>query len=49
MAPVAEDTDKGTTMVGHHLFAAGVDKAAAEAAWRTWLNGLFPDGDRTAG
>jgi uncharacterized protein YndB with AHSA1/START domain len=41
---------EGTTMVGHHLFAEGVDRAAAEAAWRTWLNGLFPSGgDRTAG
>ena len=31
----------GTTMVGHHLFADGVDREAEELRWRSWLNGLF--------
>jgi hypothetical protein len=35
---------EGTTMVGHHLFADGVDGAAAETAWGAWLNALFPVG-----
>ena len=35
---------EGTTMVGHHLFAGGVDRAAAEAAWEAWLNRTFAGG-----
>ncbi len=31
----------GTVMVGHHLFTPGVDREEAEAAWRSWLSGLF--------
>ena len=30
----------GSVMVGHHLFADGVDQQAAEQAWRSWLQGL---------
>jgi uncharacterized protein YndB with AHSA1/START domain len=32
---------EGTTMVGHHLFDAGVDQNQAESAWRSWLGRLF--------
>jgi uncharacterized protein YndB with AHSA1/START domain len=36
----------GTVMVGHHLFADGVDHNEAEDAWRSWLARLFdPSGD----
>jgi hypothetical protein len=28
-------------MVGHHLFADGVDTEAARLAWRRWLERLF--------
>src|SRR5262249_16772132 len=38
----------GTTLAGHHLFADGVDQAAAEAAWGAWLRGLFEAGDEGA-
>ena len=31
----------GTVMVGHHLFAGGVDQKDAEDAWRSWLARLF--------
>ena len=27
--------------VAHHLFADGVDQAAAGQAWSAWLNGVF--------
>ena len=27
--------------VAHHLFADGVDQAAAERAWGAWLTGVF--------
>ena len=33
----------GTTMVGHHLFAEGVDQPRAEAAWSSWLARVFGD------
>jgi uncharacterized protein YndB with AHSA1/START domain len=32
---------EGSAMVGHHLFAGGVDQAEAERAWRSWLLRLF--------
>ena len=32
---------EGTAMVGHHLFAEGVDQRRAEAAWRGWLARTF--------
>ncbi len=32
---------EGTVLVGHHLFADGVDRDEAEAAWRTWLADAF--------
>jgi hypothetical protein len=35
----------GTTLVGHHLFAEGVDRGRAEAAWSSWLTRVF-GGDR---
>jgi uncharacterized protein YndB with AHSA1/START domain len=31
----------GNVMVGHHLFAEGVDQAQTEAAWTSWMNRLF--------
>lgn len=31
----------GPLMVGHHLYADGVDQQQAEAAWTAWLNGLL--------
>jgi uncharacterized protein YndB with AHSA1/START domain len=31
----------GTVMVGHHLFAPGVEQADAEEAWRAWLERTF--------
>jgi hypothetical protein len=31
----------GSTMVGHHLFAEGVDRRRAEAAWSSWLTRVF--------
>jgi uncharacterized protein YndB with AHSA1/START domain len=31
----------GTVMIGHHLFAGGVDQQEAEKAWGSWLDGLF--------
>jgi uncharacterized protein YndB with AHSA1/START domain len=31
----------GTTMVGHHLFADGVDQQETERIWRSWLSRLF--------
>jgi hypothetical protein len=41
---------EGTTMVGHHLFADGVDQAEAETAWRAWLQREFAaDGAGPAG
>jgi uncharacterized protein YndB with AHSA1/START domain len=30
----------GPLMVGHHIFAEGVDQKEAEAAWKAWLDGL---------
>jgi hypothetical protein len=35
----------GTTLVGHRLFAEGVDRGRAEAAWSSWLTRVF-GGDR---
>ena len=32
---------EGTTLVGHHLFRAAVDRKRAEAAWAAWLGELF--------
>jgi uncharacterized protein YndB with AHSA1/START domain len=32
---------EGTMMVGHHLFAEGVDQPRVEAAWRGWLDRTF--------
>jgi uncharacterized protein YndB with AHSA1/START domain len=32
---------EGTMIVGHHLFADGVDQAHAEADWRAWLERTF--------
>jgi uncharacterized protein YndB with AHSA1/START domain len=32
----------GPLMVGHHLFAEGVDEKEAERAWKSWLDGLVP-------
>ncbi|MGH2660304.1 MAG: SRPBCC family protein [Actinomycetota bacterium] len=32
---------EGTVMVGHHLFADGVDEQAAAAGWRAWITRLF--------
>ena len=31
----------GMVGVGHHLFAAGVDRAASESSWRAWLTALY--------
>jgi uncharacterized protein YndB with AHSA1/START domain len=31
----------GTTLVGHHLFAPGVDQQRAEAEWASWLGRVF--------
>jgi uncharacterized protein YndB with AHSA1/START domain len=31
----------GSVMVGHHLFADGVDQEAARLAWQRWLERLF--------
>jgi hypothetical protein len=42
----------GTAMVGHHLFADGVDQQEAERAWGSWLTSLFGapgDGDALDG
>jgi uncharacterized protein YndB with AHSA1/START domain len=36
---------EGTAMVGHHLFASGVDQTAAEEAWRAWLERTFAAAD----
>jgi uncharacterized protein YndB with AHSA1/START domain len=36
----------GVVMVGHHLFADGVDQAEAERAWTSWLDRVFaPSGE----
>ncbi|HEY7660888.1 MAG TPA: SRPBCC domain-containing protein [Actinomycetota bacterium] len=32
---------EGTTIVGHQVYADGVDKEAADRAWGTWLNETF--------
>ena len=32
----------GPLMVGHHLFAEGVDQKEQEDAWKSWLDGLVP-------
>jgi uncharacterized protein YndB with AHSA1/START domain len=32
---------QGPSMIGHHLFAEGVDQEQAEAAWSSWLNRVF--------
>jgi hypothetical protein len=32
---------EGTTMVGHHLFVPGMDRAATETAWQDWLARSF--------
>jgi len=32
---------EGSAMVGHHLFAPGVERTEAESAWGAWLAGLF--------
>ncbi len=34
----------GQSLVGHHLFAAGVDQHRAEERWTEWLNRLFGGG-----
>jgi uncharacterized protein YndB with AHSA1/START domain len=34
----------GTVLVGHHLFAEGVDRQAAQQAWASWLDRLFGPG-----
>ncbi|HYT30066.1 MAG TPA: SRPBCC domain-containing protein [Actinomycetota bacterium] len=39
----------GTVMVGHHLFADGVDREEAERAWRAWLDRLFDPSGGGAG
>ncbi len=39
----------GTVMVGHHLFADGVDREVAERAWRAWLDRLFDPSGGGAG
>jgi hypothetical protein len=31
----------GSVLVGHHLFADGVDAEAARLAWQRWLERLF--------
>lgn len=31
----------GVVMVGHHLFAPGVEQEQAEGAWRSWLERVF--------
>ena len=31
----------GTVVVGHHLFAGGVDQQATEQAWQAWLTRAF--------
>ena len=31
----------GSVILGHHLFAGGVDPEAARHAWQTWLERLF--------
>ena len=40
----------GTVVIGHHLFAEGVDRDEAEQAWRSWLTLVFgpPAGDAGA-
>jgi hypothetical protein len=36
----------GAVMLGHHLFADGVDQEQAETAWRSWLDRTFvPEDD----
>jgi uncharacterized protein YndB with AHSA1/START domain len=36
----------GNVMIGHHLFAGGVDQAEAERAWTDWLDRVFsPSGE----
>jgi len=32
---------EGASMIGHHLFAEGVDRQKAEAAWSSWLTRVF--------
>jgi uncharacterized protein YndB with AHSA1/START domain len=39
---------EGTTFAGHHLFAPGVDQAAAEATWSAWLQRVFGGGPEGA-
>ena len=39
----------GSTMVGHHLFAEGVDQPGAEAAWSSWLTRVFADDGNGSG
>jgi hypothetical protein len=37
---------RGTVMVGHHLFAEGIDQQDVEGAWGSWLSRVFdPSGD----
>jgi hypothetical protein len=31
----------GGAVLGHHLFAEGVDRAATEQAWQDWLTKVF--------
>jgi hypothetical protein len=33
----------GSSYLGHHLFAEGVDRAEAERAWSGWLTRTFTD------
>ena len=35
---------EGSVIVGHHLFAEGVDQATEEAAWTAWLRRTFAEG-----
>jgi uncharacterized protein YndB with AHSA1/START domain len=39
---------EGTTFAGHHLFASGVDKREASAAWSAWLEQVFGGRPETA-
>ncbi len=35
----------GSTLVGHHLFADGVDREQAERMWTAWLGGIAGGSD----
>jgi hypothetical protein len=40
---------EGASMIGHHLFAEGVNQQEAEAAWSSWLTRVFAGDGNASG